>query len=47
MEQRHDSALIVFFHQGKRYEACRKDVSKGLGMTVTLLQYPSTLEDPN
>ncbi len=34
--------LSAFFHKGTRYDICGKDVSKGLKLAATILQYPST-----
>ncbi len=34
--------LSAFFHKGTRYNICGKDVSKGLKLAATILQYPST-----
>jgi hypothetical protein len=31
-----------FFHQGNRYDVCGKDISKGLKLAATILQYPTT-----
>jgi hypothetical protein len=34
--------LSAFFHKGARYDVCGEDVSKGLKLAATILQYPST-----
>jgi hypothetical protein len=34
--------LSAFFHKGTRYDICGKDISKGLKLAATILQYPST-----
>ncbi len=34
--------LSSFFHQGTRFDVCGKDISKGLKLAATILQYPST-----
>jgi hypothetical protein len=34
--------LSSFFHQGNRYNVCGEDISKGLKLMATILQYPST-----
>jgi hypothetical protein len=34
--------LSSFFYQGNRYDLCGKDISKGLKLAATILQYPTT-----
>jgi hypothetical protein len=34
--------LFSFFHQGTQFDVCGKDISKGLKLAATILQYPST-----
>jgi hypothetical protein len=34
--------LSSFFHQGTQFDVCGKDISKGLKLAATILQYPST-----
>ncbi len=34
--------LSSFFHQGNRYDVCGEDISKGLKLAATILQYPTT-----
>jgi hypothetical protein len=34
--------LSAFFHKGTRSDVCGEDVSKGLKLVATILQYPST-----
>jgi hypothetical protein len=34
--------LSAFFHKGTRYDVCGEDISKGLKLAATILQYPST-----
>ncbi len=34
--------LSLFFHSNKQYDVCGKDISRGLKMATTLLQYPAT-----
>ncbi len=34
--------LSSFFHQGNHYNVCGKDISKGLKLAATILQYPTT-----
>jgi hypothetical protein len=38
--------LSSFFHQGNCYDVCGKDISKGLKLAATILQYPTTWEIP-
>jgi hypothetical protein len=34
--------LSSFFHQGTQFDVCGEDISKGLKLAATILQYPST-----
>ncbi len=34
--------LSTFYHEGKKYDVIGEDISKGLKMVVTLLEYPET-----
>jgi hypothetical protein len=34
--------LSTFFHNNARYNVCGEDISKGLKMAATILQYPAT-----
>ena len=34
--------LSSFFHRGTQFDVCGKDISKGLKLAATILQYPST-----
>jgi hypothetical protein len=34
--------LSLFFHNNKQYNVCGEDISRGLKMAATLLQYPAT-----
>jgi hypothetical protein len=34
--------LSSFFHQGARYDVCGNNISKGLKLAATILQYPAT-----
>ena len=36
------SFLSTFYHEGKKYDVTGEDISKGLKMTATLLEYPET-----
>ncbi len=34
--------LLLFFHSNKQYDVCSEDISRGLKLAATLLQYPAT-----
>ena len=36
------SFLSTFYHEEKKYEVIGEDISKGLKMAATLLEYPET-----
>jgi hypothetical protein len=36
------SFLSTFYHEGKKYDVIGEDISKGLKMAATLLEYPET-----
>ena len=36
------SFLSTFYHEGKKYDVTGEDISKGLKMAATLLEYPET-----